>query len=357
MPRRKARSGDIRLLTTMWNGDGTPRFPGSDLIDRRLIPKWRYPIQFVNRAARCDAVVVVGSLGFADRYQDVVAGIALRLLPPKRRPVLVVTEATWERSSQSLSRRFGIASVGSIAARGFIRALDAPNVVYCVLSEVERATFADHWGVDEQRVVLTHYPATLSDAELEHRTTEGSYLFAGGDPLRDYDLLLRATRGIDIDVRIAARRYSHPPSPRVTVGPVSHEQFRALEAGARVVVVPLRTDTERSAGQQTYLNALARGKVVIVTDAPGVRDYLIPEEHALVVEPTEGALRSAIERALDPANAEAMAAMAARGRTWASEQFTSERYTQRLQDVAETAAQGWRSEGIDLRSPAPGAPG
>ena len=139
------------------NGDGTPRFAGSDLIDRRTMSRWRYPFEFRRRAGSYDAVVIVGSLGFADRYQDVVAGIMLKSSFWRDVPVLVVTDATWERSSASLSSRFGGKAVATWVARAFIRALDGPHVVYCVLSEEERSTFGDRWGVDDGRVVFTHY--------------------------------------------------------------------------------------------------------------------------------------------------------------------------------------------------------
>ena len=75
-------------------------------------------------------------------------------------------------------------------------------------------------------------------------------------------------------------------------------EHEARERSAAVVVVPLLADTDRSAGQQTYLNAMGRGKPVVVTDAPGVRDYITHDETGLIVPNEPEALADAVNRVL-----------------------------------------------------------
>jgi glycosyltransferase involved in cell wall biosynthesis len=100
-----------------------------------------------------------------------------------------------------------------------------------------------------------------------------------------------------------------------------------------VVIVPLLPIKGRSVGQQTYLNALALGKPLIVTDCIGVRDHLTPDVHALVVPPGDPvAMRRAIEWMLAPENREARDAMAHAGRQLAS-QMTFAHYAARLCDL------------------------
>ena len=112
------------------------------------------------------------------------------------------------------------------------------------------------------------------------------------------------------------------------------EQFRR----AAVVVVPLKAHSERSAGQQTYLNAMVLGKAVIVTDALGVREYVEHGRTGLVVPPADpAALRTALDWALDPANQSEVRALGRRAREAALERFGPERYAERLLQVLDLA--------------------
>jgi glycosyltransferase involved in cell wall biosynthesis len=84
----------------------------------------------------------------------------------------------------------------------------------------------------------------------------------------------------------------------VKAGFLPPDEHDARVRAAAVVVVPLLADTDRSAGQQTYLNAMGRGKPVVVTDAPGVRDYVTDGETGLIVPNEPGALGDAVNRLL-----------------------------------------------------------
>jgi Glycosyl transferases group 1 len=347
----EARGDQIDVITTRWHDhvEDAPWLDGVELLDRRRMTVVQFLVRFVRRARAADAVVIVGALGYTAGYLDLIAGIALKTIPRRSRPVLVVTEATWEPTSRSLARRH-LGWVAPIAARIFIRALDGPHVVYCVLSEEERIRFPILWRVADERVTVTAYHITRSEHVLEAPSVDEGYLFAGGDPLRDYDLLLEATKDLDIPVRIASRYYIAPPRQGLEVGPVDPETYLALEGNAKAIVVPMQTRTPRSAGQQTYLNALARGKPLIVTDAPGVRDYLVADRHALVVGPRPDDLRSAIEYVFDPRNAPAVAEMAREGQRWVRERFPFSRYKSRILQITDEAVRTWKTGAIDLMS-------
>jgi glycosyltransferase involved in cell wall biosynthesis len=121
---------------------------------------------------------------------------------------------------------------------------------------------------------------------------------AGGNSLRDYRALVQAAADIDARLTVATRLPLPPIADNVEAGFLSAEEYEARERGAAVVVVPLLADTDRSAGQQTYLNAMGRGKPVVVTDAPGVTDYVTHEETGLIVSNEPGALADAVNRLL-----------------------------------------------------------
>jgi glycosyltransferase involved in cell wall biosynthesis len=98
-----------------------------------------------------------------------------------------------------------------------------------------------------------------------------------------------------------------------------------LLADARAVVVPMRKMV-RSAGQQTYLNAMGLRKPVIVTDAPGVRDYVIDGVTGVIVPPNADAMRAAIRHVMDPANAQFYTQMGERAREDVLKRFNEEQF-------------------------------
>ena len=330
------RPGSPRILTTIWSGRaGVPWDDRTELADRRGVSLPRHLARLVGRAHEYDVVVLHGALGARDRYVDLLGALALRF-GRRPRPAIVIVESTWEVGSRSLAARWkALSKLLPLVARAAIKLIDRPDVIYCVLSTAELERFPLVWGVDPDRVVYTPYCLTISPDEAE--IEEGDYIFAGGNPLRDYGMLVAAVSGLDVPLRIATSRRLPDLPPNVSAGPVAHAEFRELLCRCRFSVVPLEPSL-RSAGQQTYLNAMAAGKLVIVTDVPGVRDYIDPGVTGVIVEPTVDALRAAIMWALDPANRSEVAAIAGRARSAALSRNGGDRYVACLVDVAEWAA-------------------
>ncbi len=135
-----------------------------------------------------------------------------------------------------------------------------------------------------------------------------------------------ATSQVDRHARLARN---------VRAGALSHADYVDELRRARVVVVALAENRWRSAGKQTYLNAMALGKPVVVTDTMGVRDYVEDGVTGLVVAPGDArAMGEAVRWTLDPANGEAVRAMTKRARDAVRERFTLDRYLARLLEVA-----------------------
>ncbi len=269
-------------------------------------------------------VVLLGSVTRRHRYRDLVfAGLLKLTRAPKDRPRVLITDATWQQESKALARLTGLpARWFALPTKLSIRLIDGPHVRYGVLSTHEKEVFARVWGVDPERVVFTPFPATM---ESETPTSTGDYLFAGGNSLRDYDVLAKALPGTGARCRVASVWQAAEPVEGLEAGPVPHEEFVRLLAGCRAAVVPLQREV-RSAGQQSYLNAMVLGKPVIVTDAPGVRDYIDDGVTGVVVPPDPDALRAAIVDLLDPANAEKYEEMGRRAREWVLANATEDAY-------------------------------
>ena len=156
-------------------------------------------------------------------------------------------------------------------------------------------------------------------------TRDDGYLFSGGNAVRNYGLLESALAGTDIPTRIAAKWKPTQGLANLTVGVTSHDDFMTLLANAHAVVIPLRQSV-RSAGQQSYLTAMGLAKPVIVTEAPGVRDYIVDGVTGVIVPPSVEALRAAILHVMDPANADFYREMGQRAREDVFKRFTEEHF-------------------------------
>ncbi len=286
------------------------------LAGRRARPGRRVRPGFIGKlvaeARRYPTVVLTG----AWRDDQYAAMVLARL---RRPPHVIMTEAVWQRGTSALDRAAN--AIGMRAMRG-------PHMTFCVLSSHELETFPRTWGVAPEQVRFTPFCYTLAEEELERPTEDGGGVFAGGDPLRDYGPLLEAATGLDVPIRIASRWLRPAQLPgNVRAGAVSPEEFNGLLRRASVVVVPLRGSTDRSAGQQGYLHAMALGKPVVATDAPGVRDYITDGDTGLIVPPGDAeALRSAIAWVLDPRNRDRVDRMRTRARAEVRERFTRRHY-------------------------------
>jgi glycosyltransferase involved in cell wall biosynthesis len=236
-------------------------------------------------AARKYDVVVLD--GFA-REDLVAAAVIARMRNP---PQVLLLDPTWKLDESGLLR---------VATRAVVSMLDGPHVRYGLLSRFELESFPKTWGVGRDRVAFVPWHFDLSEDELEAPVTTNGPFFAGGDSLRDYPTLLAAASTVPADVVVATRAedvVSGGTVPaNVTIGPRSRAEYDAMLRAAIAVVLPLVGRNDRSSGQGTLLNAMAHGKTVIVTDVPGVRDYVRPHETAIVVPPGDPAALAAAMR-------------------------------------------------------------
>lgn len=139
----------------------------------------------------------------------------------------------------------------------------------------------------------------------------GPILSVGDDIGRDFATLGRATQGLGRALIVKASR--HPPElngedVRVIRERISHVALRELYEQASIVVVPTRT-TPNACGVSTILEASACGRPLIVTDNPGIRDFIVPGETCLTVPDGDtDAMRSAVSKLLaEPQTCERLA--------------------------------------------------
>lgn len=264
-------------------------------------------------------LILNGSVGRQQRYRDLIFAILLKF--QRHPPPVLIQDATWEPGSEALAKEFPFLKHWlPRLARLAISALDGPHVRYAVLSSDEARTFPQVWGVAPERVVFQPFPHTLRGYE-DMATSDEGYVFAGGNSMRDYGLLGQALAGTNFPVRVAARWQPPAGLPQVQASSTSHDEFMRLLANSHAVVVPMRRMV-RSAGQSTYLNAMALRKPVIVTEAPGVRDYIKDGETGVIVPHDANRLRAALQHVMDPAHADFYQAMGERAQRDVLSRFT-----------------------------------
>jgi glycosyltransferase involved in cell wall biosynthesis len=285
----------------------------------------------VRAARKYDAVVLNGEVGWRRGYVDLLAAAVIAHLP--NGPAVIITDCSWKLSSRMLDRA---------ACRLGLKLLDTKKVRYTVKATDELELLPAIWGMDRSRVVLTPYGHTLTEAEMAEPPTHDGGVFAGGNALRDYDTLIEAVRGLSAQVTIATSlRVGEEGElpPNVKVVPVNpHSRFIDLMRDAEVVVVPFKAGISRASGMDTYLSAMGLGNLVIVAECPGTRDYIEDRVNGIIVPPADaGAMRAAIDWALDPANAADVQAMRERARRVARQRFTFQRHAELLLDVVDQA--------------------
>jgi hypothetical protein len=312
-----------------------------EVLDRPRLGSLRVLPRLLAAARSVDAIVLDGSVGLRGGYFDELMAVVLRARP---RTAVILSDATWKRGTWWLDR---------LACRAGIRLMDRAALHYCVLSEEEQRAFPSAWGVDPQRVHTTLWPHTLTEAEVAEPVAEDGGVFAGGDSLRDYGPLLRVAGDLPLRITIATRRrMSRRRSPwmpsllpaNVQIGPLAAPEYLRAMRRASVVVVPLAASSERSAGQTTYVNAMAMGKLVIVTDAVGARDYVEHGKTGLLVAPGDpDALFQALRWAIDPVNRPQAHRIAQEARRLALDRLSPKAYIERLLRIARRAADDRRT--------------
>jgi hypothetical protein len=319
-------SGAPRVLTTLFVRD-LPKDCAwrqhSELVAQTEMSLFAWLRTLLRRAPEFDIAILNGS-----SRPDQLAAMLLRRLRPSL--PLLITDCQWKIEASWPART--LTKLG-------LRVIDGPRTHYAVLSTEDQKNFSTSWGVDPERVFLTFWFPAVSEEEMRAPTSEDGYAFAGGNSLRDYEALIAAARQVPFEVRIATNQ--PPPEgaaelpQNLTYGPLDGDEYFRQWCHASVVVVPLASGTPRSAGQTTYQSVRALGKLVIVNDATGVREYVDDRRTGLIVPSHDpAALAEAMRWALDPANAAQAREIAAAGKRDVLERFGKVAYLDRMLEIA-----------------------
>ncbi len=220
-----------------------------------------------------------------------------------------------------------------------LRALRRSAAVWA-LSPAQLSVLARDWGVDRTRLHLLHFGI---DAEFWRDVREREpdlVVAAGNDRHRDHALLIEAmsrlqTRRPALRVELVSH---HPIDLPRELGlrhhSLTHPEMRDAYSRASVVALALKPNLHVS-GMSVLLEAMACSRAVVVTDTPGLREYVRDGETGVVVQPGDAdALATAVGDLLaDPDRARDLGVA---GRTAVTEYFTTRRQAERMREILPT---------------------
>lgn len=267
----KSYSKTLKAPFILTNHPGRDKSPTWEKISWQPLFSFTMPVGIINDLyqalvlflKRKDFQVVV--LGGGARV-DLFYLILQRLWPLHRKPVVKI-DCLWYQSPP----------LKQLLKRSLFTWLDKAVSKYVVWASREIADYSRIFQLPAEKFRFIPYHMTIDLSRFPRGRGE-HYIFSGGNFARDYATLAEAVRGLPVNVVIACSNsaalngISFPDNVKV-VG-VNHEQFMNLMAASSINVVPLRQGLLHSGGQQTFLNAMALGKPVIVTDPEGARDYI-----------------------------------------------------------------------------------
>lgn len=263
---------------------------GTDVIEPRVAKNWQEQTTYLPEIVakngwlsniRAAITLIPKSFQFdvlilASNRKSSIFTILYSLLPVKRKTPILMIDCLWYIHPHKL--RY-------LIKRLQLRIMSKCITKFIVWASHEVDDYSKAFSIPRGKFIFVPYHHTLEGYEFE--VTEGDYIFSGGDGDRDYPTLIRAMQQIDCKLIIATRRKDWhgnlPVKQDIAAFPATHSDFRNYMAGSKLVVVPMKKGLLHSGGQQTYLNAMAMGKPVIVADDFGARDYIDHGVNGLIV--------------------------------------------------------------------------
>ena len=212
--------------------------------------------------------------------------------------------------------------------------VDKVSIGFAVYSSCDALSYSNTFPIKLDKFVFVPFYPTLW--KYSYTITDNQFIFSGGNGQRDYKQLIEVAKILPYDFFIAC---SDPTllegvdiPQNVRVESVSHQRFRELMACATIHVVALADGFLRSGGHQTYLNAMAMGKPVIVTDTKGAADYIDDGIDGFLLEPWDiSKLSRTIDKLMTSPELRSFLSANAKEKV---KQFTGGQYLEKLRLVA-----------------------
>ncbi|WP_298818608.1 glycosyltransferase family 4 protein [Chloroflexus sp.] len=217
--------------------------------------------------------------------------------------------------------------------------------VTVAISQAEAKGMQRALNIEPQRMIALHTPVDTSFYRPAIGATTATVVQSLGLSHRDYPTFIQAMRRlphIPCHLRVGSswvsgagghEREQLPANISLELF-VPIDQLRLCYLQSRIVVVPIRPTTQWSAGCTSVQAAQAMGRPVVATRRPGLAEYVIENETALLVEPGNAEQMAAAIATLwdNPQRAEQMGRA---GRALMNERFAFDQWMQHMTGLVE----------------------
>ncbi len=156
---------------------------------------------------------------------------------------------------------------------------------FVVHSTVEIEAYARELSLPHSRFefVPAQYGATVDESD---ENAEEPFVFATGSGFRDYGTFFDAMAKLDMPAKVVAgprvlAGLTPPPNVEILDG-VSIDEIRRYIRQARVNVIPMESGG-LTAGLLTIVLTFRHGRGLVITDRPGIDDYVHADQDSLLV--------------------------------------------------------------------------
>jgi len=169
--------------------------------------------------------------------------------------------------------------------------------------------YTEYYGIDPGRCRYIPFKANNYEVLKDFEITDAGYALSCGASHRDYRLLGKALTLVDVPMKIVLPQkvlsdYHNSVIDEDAFGEnveiIRHDFDRTswyeYLSKCRCVVLPIRSSAIQCAGISVYLEAMAFGKPVIISEGPSTRDILTSSEAAIFPPGDSKALASMIDR-------------------------------------------------------------
>jgi glycosyltransferase involved in cell wall biosynthesis len=177
---------------------------------------------------------------------------------------------------------------------------------FCVHKDT--SGYERHYGISPDKCYYVPFKANNIRLRSEFNPIDGDYVLSCGASYRDFATLIEAVAGLGYPTRIVlpssqVARYHHtqldeahlPAHVRVIRHDFDPMSWNSQIANARLVVIPILKRALQPAGISVYLEAMALGKPVIVSEGPSTNGLLTYKEAVIVPAEDPEALASAMQ--------------------------------------------------------------
>jgi len=152
--------------------------------------------------------------------------------------------------------------------------------------------YSQQFNIPFDKMNAIAWSVSLIGYEL-HPTRNSTMILTGGASFRDYDVFYHAVKNLPLPIEVGLPAWFNNREIKklaalsyVTVHhDLNQQQYYEKMAQCRILAIPMPAGLTRCAGDQTLLNAMSLGKIVVATDSIASRLYIRHGENGFLIPP------------------------------------------------------------------------